>query len=252
MDKILAVVFDDEKSTYEAALALEELDDEGSIIINALTVIQKNTDGTVSTKRKTCEPPFQTITGTALGSLIGLLGGPAGLAAGTAIGALVGLAGELIYAGIDTDFLSDVSEALTPGKLAVVADIDEEWVTPVDTRMEALGGSVYRAAKITLEDDHWTRMGRAASAELERLKVEHAKARADRQSRLQAQIDRLSGRIQKKLERAREHSQAVTAEFQAKVSALQKKADQEKDAARAELQARIAKLRQDYERRQSP
>ena len=43
---------------------------------------------------------------------------------------------------VDTDFLTDVATALTPGKYAVVADVDEDWVTPVDTRMEAVGGVV--------------------------------------------------------------------------------------------------------------
>lgn len=251
MEKMLAVIFKDEKSAYEAALALEQLDGEGSIIVNSLSVIEKNADGTLSTKQTVSDFPFETVTGTALGSLVGLLGGPFGLAVGAATGAVVGLMGDVFCAGIDIDFLSDVSEALTPGKLAVVADIDEDWVTPVDTRMEALGGVVYRAAKIVVEDDHWTRAGQAARAELERLKIELAKARADRKARLQAQIERLSARIQRQLARARAHSEATTAEFEAKVKALQKKADREQGDARAALEARITQLRKDYERRQS-
>lgn len=250
MEKMLAVIFKDEKSAYEAALALEQLDGEGSIIVNALSVIEKNADGTLSTKQTVSDFPFETVTGTALGSLVGLLGGPFGLADGAATGAVVGLMGDVFCAGIDIDFLSDVSEALTPGKLAVVADIDEDWVTP-SIPMEALGGVVYRAAKIVVEDDHWTRAGQAARAELERLKIELAKARADRKARLQAQIERLSARIQRQLARARAHSEATTAEFEAKVKALQKKADREQGDARAALEARITQLRKDYERRQS-
>ena len=43
--------------------------------------------------------------------------------------------------------MDEVSQNLTPGKVAVVADADEEWVTPLDTRMEALGGIVFRRAR---------------------------------------------------------------------------------------------------------
>ena len=38
-------------------------------------------------------------------------------------------------AGVDADFLDEVSVALTPGKSAVVAEVDEAWVAPVDTRL---------------------------------------------------------------------------------------------------------------------
>jgi hypothetical protein len=51
---------------------------------------------------------------------------------------------------VDTDFLADVATALTPGKYAVVADVDEDWVTPVDTRMEAVGGVVFRRSFVLI------------------------------------------------------------------------------------------------------
>ncbi|MGA2841551.1 MAG: hypothetical protein ABSG18_15475 [Steroidobacteraceae bacterium] len=51
---------------------------------------------------------------------------------------------------VDTDFLTDVATALTPGKYAVVADVDEDWVTPVDTRMEAVGGVVFRRSFVLI------------------------------------------------------------------------------------------------------
>ena len=37
-------------------------------------------------------------------------------------------------------------QQLQPGKFAVVAEIQEDWTTPVDTRMEAIGGKVFRRA----------------------------------------------------------------------------------------------------------
>jgi hypothetical protein len=46
--------------------------------------------------------------------------------------------------------LTDVATALTPGKYAVVADVDEDWVTPVDTRMEAVGGVVFRRSFVLI------------------------------------------------------------------------------------------------------
>lgn len=249
MEKMLAIVFSDEKTAYEGARALSDLNADGSIIVDAVAVIKKNDDGTVSNKRVEGDFPVQTLAGTAFGSLIGLLGGPVGFAVGAGVGAFTGLIGDLYMSGVDTDFLSDVSTALLPGKCAVVADVDEDWVTPVDTRMEALGGVVYRTSKMTVEDDHWSRAAAASRAELDQLKIEHAKARADRKAKLQAQIDKLSQRIDAKLGRAKARSQQVTQEFEAKVQALQKKADKEKGDSRAALDARIAQLRNNYQSR---
>jgi hypothetical protein len=48
---------------------------------------------------------------------------------------------DLAHLGVGEDFLYEVEKSLLPGKAAVVAEVWEEWTLPVDTRMEALGGS---------------------------------------------------------------------------------------------------------------
>src|SRR6516162_8683626 len=137
MEKMLVVTFENATKAYEGSQALLELDQEGSIAIHAQVVIQKNNDGTVAIKKEEDGFPLGTVGGTAIGSLIGLLGGPVGVLAGAAAGATAGLFGDLYIADVDADFLNEVAASLTPGKFAVVADVEEEWITPVDTRMEA-------------------------------------------------------------------------------------------------------------------
>ena len=149
MEKMLVVVFNDEPKSYEGSHALKQLDNEGSITIHAEAVIKKNADGTVTIKQSEDDFPIRTIGGTAIGSLIGLLEGPVGLAVGATAGLLAGSIGDLHVAGVDAEFVDDVAATLTPGKCALIADISEEWVTPVDTRMEALGGTVFRKARKT-------------------------------------------------------------------------------------------------------
>jgi len=252
MDKLLAVVFNDEKTAYEGARALTALDGENSIGIYATAVITKSADGTVSTKRVDGEFPIRTFTGTAVGGLIGLLGGPVGLGVGAAAGTVAGLVGDVYVSGVDADFLSDVSKALTPGKCAVIADIAEDWVTPVDTRMEALGGVVYRTTKTAVDDERHAREVAATRAELDQLKAEHAKASSDRKAKLQAKVDQLRERLAKKIEQAQARSKQAEQEMQAKVAALQKKADTAKGDSKAAVEARIAQLRESFAQRQQP
>ena len=59
----------------------------------------------------------------------------------------MGLLGDVYTAAVEEDFLTEVSTELTASKCALLAEVDEDWVTPVDTRMEALGGVVRRKLK---------------------------------------------------------------------------------------------------------
>src|SRR5215831_10164332 len=157
MERMLAVVFSDESKAYEGSRALNQLDDEGSVAVYATQVIQKNADGKISVKKTDDDFPIGTVGGMWLGSLIGLLGGPVGLGVGTIAGTGAGAIRDLYVADVNADFVDEVSKALTPGKFAVVANVNEEWVTPVDTRMEALGGVVYRTARDHFEADERSR-----------------------------------------------------------------------------------------------
>ena len=229
--------------------ALRDLNMEGSIEVFAAAVLQKDADGSVATKKVQSDFPLQTVAGTAIGGLTGLLGGPAGVAVGSAAGVVAGLIGDMYTANVDEEFVAEVSTALTPGKWAVIAEVDEDWVTPVDTRMEALGGVVHRTLKGTFEHDEWSQAAADARTELDQLKAEEKDARADRKAKLQAQIARLSKRVDAQLDRAKARSQQAAAEFQARETALQKRVDKERGDRKAALQARLAKLRNDYRSR---
>ena len=247
MEKMMVVVFDDETKAYEGSHALKRLDAEGSIAIHAEAVVQKNADGTVSVKQVEGDFPIRTVGGTAIGSLIGLLGGAIGLGIGAAAGALAGAVADLNVAGVNADFLDEASRALTPGRCAVVAQVSEEWVTPVDTRMEALGGVVFRAARTTVEHEQAARENAEVRAEIDALKAEHARAHAERKAKLQARIDHLNAKLQGKLEQAKHRSEQMKRETEAKVHALQQKAAKAQGDAKAAINARISEFREQYE-----
>jgi uncharacterized membrane protein len=248
MEKMIVVVFDDGKKAYEGSRALKQLDMEGSISVHAEAVVQKNTEGVVSVKHEEDDFPVRTLGGTAIGSLIGLLGGPVGLGIGAVAGTVAGSLADLNFAGVNADFLDDASAILAPGKYAVVADISEEWVTPVDTRMESLGGVVFRAARKKVEDDQSAREEAELRSEIEALKAEHARAHAERKAKLQAKIDDLNAKLQKKAEQHKARSEQMRREFEAKVQALQEKAAKAQGDAKAAINARITQLREEYER----
>jgi len=226
MDRMLVVVFDNESKAYEGKKALLQLDGEGSISVYGYAVLAKNADGSATVKQGDDVGPIGSLLGTSLGSLIGVLAGPAGLAVGASAGLLAGGAFDVNNAGIGDDFIDDVAKVLLPNRVAVVGEIDEEWTTPVDTRMEAIGGTVFRRAlsevKETIHDENVAAM----KADLAQLKAEHAKAQADRKAKLQEKINQMDSRIQAELQKAKERREGAQRKAQAKVEALKAKAEE--------------------------
>jgi uncharacterized membrane protein/ElaB/YqjD/DUF883 family membrane-anchored ribosome-binding protein len=246
MDRMLVVVFDNESKAYEGSRALQQLDGDGSIAVYATRVVAKNPDGTTAVKQGTDSGPLGTLTGTAVGSLVGLLGGPVGVAVGAAGGSLIGAMADLDNVRVGSDFLADVAEALTPGKVAVVAEVDEEWTTPVDTRMEALGGVVLRRSLWEVEDTQDERDIASIKADIAQLKTEHAEANAERKATLQTLIGTLNAKLQEKLDKSKARLEAIRGEADAKLEALKAKAAQSKHDVKAKQEQRMATVKKHY------
>jgi uncharacterized membrane protein len=224
MERMLVVVFDNEKKAYEGQSALRQLDLQGEITVFAGAVILKHADGTVSVKKVDEGEPLGTLTGTAVGSLVGLLGGPVGMAVGAASGLGFGALYDLDNVGVGSDFLEEVGASLTPNRVAVVAEVEEGWTTPVDTRMEALGGVVFRRAVWDVREDFRKQDIAAMNADLAELKAEMSKANAERKAKLQARVQHLEARIAEQQRKAKEHKNAFEARQKAKAEVLKKNA----------------------------
>jgi uncharacterized membrane protein len=224
MDRMLVVVFDNESKAYEGKKALIQLDNEGSISVYAYSVVAKAADGTATVKQGDDTGPLGTLLGTSLGSLIGLLGGPTGVAVGAAAGMFGGATADLDNARIGSDFVDDVNKVLVPNKVAVVAEIDEDWTTPVDTRMEAIGGKVFRRALSEVTKTVNKEGVDAMKADLAQMKTEHSKAQADRKAKLQEKISQLDSKIQGWNQKDKERTEAVERQAKAKLQILKEKA----------------------------
>ena len=227
MDRMLVVVFDNESKAYEGSRSLQQLDGDGSIAVYAARVVAKNPDGTAVVKEGADTGPLGTLTGTAVGSLVGAIA-------------------DLDNVRVGSDFLADVAETLAPGKVAVVAEVDEEWTTPVDTRMEALGGIVLRRSLWEVEDTQDERDIASIKADIAQLKTEHTEAKADRKAKLQARIDTLNAKLQEKLDKAKSRLEAIRHEADAKVEALKEKAAQSKQDIKVKQEQRMATVKKHY------
>ena len=224
MDRMIVIVFDNENKAYEGKNALQQLADEGSIGLYAYAVLAKQPDGTATIKQGDTAGPLATLVGTSFGSLIGLFGGPAGMMIGAAAGMGAGAGMDFANLGIGEDFLDDVTKELKPGKFALVAEVEEDWVTPVNTRMEAIGGNVHRRSLAEVTSKLHEENVNAMKADLAQLKAEHAESKADQKTKIQEKISQLEAKIQNQLQKIKERTEAAQAQARAKAEVLKTRA----------------------------
>lgn len=249
MDKMLVVVFDSELKAYNGAKALQELQKEGSINLYAKAVITRDADGKVSVKEQGDMGPVGTGVGMLTGSLIGLLGGPVGMVLGAYAGTVGGMFYDMEHLAVGGDFLAEVEQSLVPGNAAVVAEVWEEWTLPVDTRMEALGGTVIRRARGEVVDAQIERDMTALKADLAELEAERDQATGEARAKLQAKVDAAKAKLQAAQETIQARIESSQKETEAKIKSLQEQAAKETGNRKSKREARIAELKANYQRR---
>jgi uncharacterized membrane protein len=157
----ITVVFDDKSKAYKGLHALWELDDTGEITVHGTAVVHRDDEGHFEVDSKETHPVFATTVGVGIGALLGALAGPVGVAIGVASGAAIGAATGAVIGGVVDLDRSDTREqavvetrfVLGRGQSAVIADVSEDWISTIDTRMEGLNGIVHRRSKSSLQDD---------------------------------------------------------------------------------------------------
>ena len=249
MSTFIAVVFPDDAKAFEGTRALRDLHAEGSITVFALAVIEKTRDGKVVLRQAADPGPIGTAIGAAVGGLLGVLAGPVGVVAGAAGGAVIGSLGDLFDLGIGREFLDQVSAELSPGKVAIVAEVAESWPVPLDTRMGALGARVVRTWRADLEGDRIASEIAAQRAAYEELKADYAHARDEAKAKLKASMDRAAKDLAKAQARASAKLETLDKERKARISELEQQFRDARGEAKAKLSQRMAALHADYELR---
>jgi uncharacterized membrane protein len=249
MDKMIVAVFDSEKEASEGLRALQGMHAEGTIVLYSTGVIAKDQSGKVTVKKDVEQGPAGAALGLATGSLLGLLGGPVGLAIGAATGTMAGFLADLANAGVDVDFVEEVGRSLQPGKVAVVAEVEEQWVIPVDSRMEDLGGEVYRRSRFSVIDAQIERGVDALDADIQQMETELKSATVQVKAKLQAKLDAAKQRLESMKNQAKSRLESLKTEADAKIKLLKEQATKAQADRKAKLDKRAAEIKADFDAR---
>ncbi len=257
MNKVIFVGFDTEQKAYEGQRALHDMHRDGTLTLFNDAVVVKTPGGIVAVRQAPGAEPIGTFGGMLTGGLVGLLGGPVGAAVGLGAGTLIGAAFDLTKEGLDQDFVEDAGARLEAGKAAVIAEVDEHWQAPLDTRMEALGGTLLRRTQTQIEDAYLERGVEAAQKELAGLEAEKLgqvttaqteKARKQAE-KMQAKIDAARQKLQKREDELAATMRAVRDEGDSKIAMLEAQKRTAAAESQARLDDRLADLRGEYQGR---
>lgn len=127
MDNYVAIVFDSDAKACDGLHALWKLDADGDSTVQGAAVIHRHVNGFVDIATKETDPAVRTALGIGIGVLLGVLAGP----------------------------LNETGFVLPRGKAAVVAEVSEDWTTPIDALAQRSGGTVHRRAKGDIRNDAW-------------------------------------------------------------------------------------------------
>lgn len=243
MNKLLVAVFDTETAASSGLNALRNLHAAGDITLFAAAVLARDAKGSVSVKQSADSGPIGTATGLAVGSLLGLLGGPAGVAVGALTGTVVGAVRDFWAAGVGLDFVEEATQYLQPGKVALVAEIEEEWVIPVDSALEALGGQVLRRTRNEVEGAQFDHDIQAFKSEIKELESEASHAGGAAKTKLQAKLAAAKTSLDSAVQRAQQRGDTLKQEADAKVEALKLQLSQAKGDVKVRIENRMKQVK---------
>jgi uncharacterized membrane protein len=142
LSEIVVALFQNESKANEAAQQLSETATQEGIVMHGAALLARANDGSISERQWTGRIPWKTPAGGLVGALIGALGGPAGAGLGAAAGSAFGFAKDVSDVKRAEGKLQDVRTKLSPGRSAIVVDLDERSLQTFSTRIQGLGGEV--------------------------------------------------------------------------------------------------------------
>jgi uncharacterized membrane protein len=145
IENVVVVRFEDQSKAYQALSVLKDCDADGRISLESAAVVERTPDGRLRTPEGTDKMQFVGMaSGSLIGMLIGILGGPVGVLLGWGAGGLTGAIFDVARADTSDEALTALGRSIPPGATAVIASVKEPAVEVIDGEMAKLGGDVTR------------------------------------------------------------------------------------------------------------
>jgi uncharacterized membrane protein len=195
-ENVIVVRFTEPSKAYQALSVLKECDADGRIGLESAAIVERTPAGELRIPESADnEELIGTASGSLIGMLIGVLGGPVGVLLGWGSGALIGGAFDLDRAVTSDEALTVLGQAIPTGSTAVIASIEEPAVEVIDGEMTKLDGEVTRrpVSEVMGELEAAEDAADAAAREARRV------VREERKAELSAGVQERVGKLREKL-----------------------------------------------------
>ena len=193
---VVVVRFNEPSKAYQALSVLKECDASGRIVLESAAIVERTPEGALQIPEGADNlGPVGAASGSLIGMLVGVLGGPVGVMLGWGGGALIGGAFDIDRAVTSDEALTVLGRAIPPESTAVIASVAEPAVEVIDGEMAKLGGEVTRRSAADVMDELEAVEAAADAAALEAMRTVHERRKAE----VHADVDERMGKLKEKL-----------------------------------------------------
>ena len=179
---VVVIGFTEPSKAYQALSVLKSCNADGRIGLESAAVVERTPEGTLRIPESADNAELVGMaSGSVVGMLIAVLGGPVGMLLGWGAGAMMGGAFDLDRAVTSDEALTVLGTAIPAGSTAVIANVEEPAVEVIDGEMAKLGGEVTRrpVADVMAELDAAEAAADAAAREARKVVRQQKKAEFD-------------------------------------------------------------------------
>jgi len=179
---VVVIGFTEPSKAYQALSVLTSCNADGRIGLESAAVVERTPEGALLIPESADNAELVGMaSGSVVGTLIGVLGGPVGMLLGWGAGAMMGGAFDVDRAVTSDEALTVLGTAIPAGSTAVIANIEEPAVEVIDGEMAKLGGEVTRrpVSDVMAELDAAEAAADAAAREARKVVRQQKKAEFD-------------------------------------------------------------------------
>ncbi|MFS4416434.1 DUF1269 domain-containing protein [Maribacter sp. 2307ULW6-5] len=200
MANIIVVSFTEETKAIEALHKMKELDSYGDITLyEHMMIRKKENDHYEVLNDETTDAGWRTLTGMALGGLVGAFAGPIGLVVGLYSGTAVGAILDIGRYDFEDDFIHKVNNKMKAGEITIVAEVGEDSSVFIDNYLKPLDAKIMRTDAGVEFDTYMDEQIEELEEEIEDEREKLKKATADEKVKISAKIAELKAKRKAKI-----------------------------------------------------
>ncbi len=199
MTNLIVITFSNESKAIDGSHKLSELESFGDISIFEKAMVKKDAEGNFTVLESDTTDGLRTLSGMAIGTMLGALGGPVGLLVGMLGGTMTGALLDADHFDFSEDFGAKVKARLQPGTVALIAEISEEGPSIVDTALAPLAATISRSDVDYEYDEFVDDQIEEIDDEISAARAEFKSAVAGDKAKIQKKIDKLKEKRRKRI-----------------------------------------------------